>query len=313
MKKGMKKLILAMFVMAAVIIFAPGVDAKAYGITQTNPSKNAITVTWEAEGDALAYYVYVGEDSTTATLVATLPANATAYTVTGLPAGCEKYISVKYKYVTGSGNEYTGTVGSDYDCRTIPDAMTKVYQERWYYFLKSFNVEWEPMEAADSYEYILCNEKGKKLASESTYGTSFSYGKKVSNNMIYNVKVRAVSKICGQTYYSSWSNPCYCFTQPRVKSVKASNGKLTIKWQKITGATGYDVHVSTKPKSGYKKVKSVGKSKSSVTVKKFKGKKIKANKKYYVYVVSKKKVGKTTSTSGRLYYWNSKNSSSGYF
>jgi len=309
MKKGMKKLVLAMFVMVATLVFAPKVDAKAYGITQTNPAKNSITVTWTAKDDATAYYVYVGEDYSTSTLVATLPANATSYTINGLPAGCERYVGVKYKNVRG----YEGSVGSEYDCRTIPDAMTKVYQERWYYFLKSFNVEWEPLEAADTYEYILYNAKGKKLASTTTYSTSMSYSKKVSNNMIYNIKVRAVSEICGQKYYSAWSNTCYCFTQPRVKSVKASNGKLQIKWQKITGATGYDIYVSTKPTTGYKKVKSVGKSKSSVTIKKFKGKKIKSSKKYYVYVASKKKVGKTTSTSGRLYYWNSKNKKSDYF
>ena len=88
---------------------------------------------------------------------------------------------------------------------------------------------------------------------------------------------------------------------------------VTLKWAKINGATSYDVYVSTSKTKGYKKVKTVGKSKSSVTIKKFKGKKIKKSKKYYVYVAAAKKVGKKRYDSGRLYYWNSKDTKYGYF
>lgn len=86
-------------------------------------------------------------------------------------------------------------------------------------------------------------------------------------------------------------------------------------WTKQEGATGYDVYVSTKPTTGYKRVKSVGKSTYSATISKLSGKKFSSKKKYYVYIVTKKKVGKVTHKSGRLYYWNTKSpvSSFGYF
>lgn len=108
--------------------------------------------------------------------------------------------------------------------------------------------------------------------------------------------------------YSSTAKT-YCITQARVRSVKLSNKKLTIKWNKVPGATGYDIYVSTKKNSGYKKVKSVSAKASSCTITKFNRKKL-TKKRYYVYVETKKKVGRKTYKSNGLYAWQS--NSSGY-
>lgn len=314
MRKSMKKLLVAAFMLAAFFALVPSVEAKAYGITQTNPSKNSITVTWEAKNDAINYSVYVGEDYSSLALVATLPATATSYTVTNLPAGCERCVQVKYTYKrTYSDTVYESSVGSEYNLRTIPDKIQNVRQEKWWYFIKTFDVTWDDQEAIDSYEYIIYKNTGKKLQSGKTTGIKCSSTKKISNTMVYKVKVRGTSTICGQTYTTPWSSYAYCFTQPRIKSVKVSGNKLTVKWDKINGATSYDVYVSTKKTTGYKKVATVGKSKSSATIKKFKGKKFKSSKTYYVYVAAAKKVGKKRYDSGRLYYWNSKSSGYGYF
>ena len=59
-------------------------------------------------------------------------------------------------------------------------------------------------------------------------------------------------------------------------------------------------------KKGYKKVKSVGKNTTKLTIRKFKGKKINPKKTYYMYVETKKKNGSKVNKSGRLYYWNTK-------
>ena len=131
--------------------------------------------------------------------------------------------------------------------------------------------------------------------------------------MVYNIRVRAYADIAGQRLYGDWSDLCYCFTQPRLKSLKVSGNKLTVSWGKVAGATGYDVYVSTKPKTGYKKVKSVGKNVSSLSITKLKGKSISSKKKYFVYVETKKKVNGQVNKSGRLYYWNTKNKSYEYF
>lgn len=78
MKKNAKKLLVGLFVLAASVMIMPAVSAKAYGLTQVNPSKNSITVQWEAEADATSYKVYVGESYSEAALYTTLPVTRTS-------------------------------------------------------------------------------------------------------------------------------------------------------------------------------------------------------------------------------------------
>ncbi len=316
MKTHLKKLFLPSMLLTFLFafMFTSRADA-AYGLTQVNPQQNSITVQWTAPSNrnVTGYTVKVGTSLSDAQPVGTLPASATSYTVPNLPGGCERYIKVEYTYQ----NSYSTSTYTDYyygSFRTTPGKVTSVHQDKWWYFIKSFDVKWDEQKAADGYEYVVKkNNKGKKFASGTVSYESLSVSKKVSNSIVYSVQVRAYSTINGTKYTGNWSDVCYCFTQPRVKSAKVKGNKLTIKWGKVSGATGYDIYVSTKPKKGYTKVKSVSSKISSVTITKLKKKKISSKKKYYVYVVTKKKVGKKTSTSGKLYYWNTKNTNFGYF
>lgn len=98
---------------------------------------------------------------------------------------------------------------------------------------------------------------------------------------VYSVKARSFMTYNGQKYYSDWAN-IYCLNQARIKKVKVSGSKLNVNWGKIAGATGYRIYVSTKKGSGFKKVATVSKNKSS------------------------------KNSSGALYYWNTKTSAVGY-
>ena len=89
-------------------------------------------------------------------------------------------------------------------------------------------------------------------------------------------------------------------------------GSKAIAYVPGTTHMAYTVMVSTRPKSGYKKVKTVGKNVSSVTISKLRNARIKNGKKYYVYVITNKRVGGKTYTSGRLYYWNTKDGANSF-
>ena len=71
-----------------------------------------------------------------------------------------------------------------------------------------------------------------------------------------------------------------------------------MKWKKVTGASGYNVYVSTKSNSGFKKCKTVSKKKSSYIITKYGKKKLSKKKTYYVKVEYLTKVGKKTVKSG---------------
>lgn len=308
MKNFSKTMLTGCLLLFLALFLAPVQKVSAYGLTQTDATKNSITVSWTAEENALNYSIYVGTDSTDAVLYQTVTPTVTSITISGLPAGTSRYIKVEYDYYSYDKTKtYTTTAGTMYDAITLPGKVTGLNQERWYYFALSFYAEWDKMTGVDGYEYQVTNSNGKKIASGTSTGTSFNVNQ-ISNKMIYLGKVRAYTTFNGQKYYGEWSDTAYFFTQPRLTKLQASKKGLTVKWGKVSGATGYDVYVSLKPTTGYKKVKSVGKSVSSVKITKFKGKKIKPKKSYYVYIVTKKKVGKITYTSGKLYYWDSKGS-----
>ena len=73
---------------------------------------------------------------------------------------------------------------------------------------------------------------------------------------------------------------------PTIKSLKKSGKKaIKITYKKVAGVSGYQIYMSTKKKSGYKKIATLSSKKSSYT----KGK-LKKGKKYYFKVRTMKKV-----------------------
>jgi outer membrane protein assembly factor BamE (lipoprotein component of BamABCDE complex) len=240
------------------------------------------------------------------TLVATTFTNY--YTLTNLTEGKEYIVTVEPVGADGS----VGNISSAY-IETIPATVKNFRQERWYYFIHILDVAWDRIDTADKITVTLYNSKGKKVGkSQELSGSSTSTSFSNMKDEVYTVKIQASKTVNGKTYTTAVSS-IQCFNQARITSAKVSKKKLTVRWGKIGGATGYDIYVSTKPTTGYKKVKSVGKNVTKVTIPKLKGKAFSSKKTYYVYVETKKKNGKKVSKSGRLYYWNTKNTGYGYF
>lgn len=297
---------LALALCALCTALAPQ-KAWAYGVDQTAATENSVTVSWtdpNADYDSwttTGYTLSWGKDSSSATNKVPLGANVTSHTITGLKPGTEYYVKVEYAYTTSYGNSNELTVGTAYDVCTKMTTPTGVKQTKWWYYAKSVDFKWDVQDAADAVEYRVYKEGSKKVFKKgsSKYPSKEFSIPKVSNNTVYTVEMRVHNK----WGWSGWSKKAYLFTQPMVKAgkTKVKGNKLTVTWDKIKGATSYVVYVSTKEKKGYKKVATVKSSKNTVTVKKLGKAKFNAKKKYYVYVVAKKKVGKTTYDSGRHY------------
>ena len=90
--------------------------------------------------------------------------------------------------------------------------------------------------------------------------------------------------------FEGYSTAIQKTTVPGVK-VKAGKKKVTVKWKKISYASGYEIYRSTKPNKGFKKVKSLSAKKTQ-----FVDKKVKSKKKYYYKVKAYVKVN------GKKYY-----------
>ena len=307
--KQIKKII-SMMVLGLVLMFCNSIYVQAARVTQTAQTTNSVTVNFNVNelsltrgstltGWTVTLQKYDNGNRVDVQPAVTLPANTTSYVFSNLTPGTSYYAKVEYSYKTSYGKAYTNTFASQ-EIKSTPGKVTGLHQAQWWYYIEKVDFAWDEQNAC-SYEWVAYQKKKQVANGTSLSSASGSFN--VKNNKLYTVKVRAYVDINGQKVYGDWSDETYLFTQPMIskKGISISGGKMKVKWGKIDGVNGYDVYVSTKEKSGHKKVASVKASKGSVTIKKFKKKKFNKKKTYYVYVVAKKKVGSATYDSGRHY------------
>lgn len=277
-------------------------------VTVTDFTSSTITVNWEGDSNANSYEISYKIYGINSQYIVAGHTSATTYTIDGLESGCLYSICVTPSNSAGD----SGSPGYYSNAKTKISTIRGLKQDTWYHYTKNAGISWEKLDAADGYEYKWISPTGKVLKKGTTTMGSMSFD--VKNNNIYQFSLRAYQQINGKKTYTPWKT-IQVFEQPWVKSVaikKTKKGKnyLSIAWYKQKGATGYDIYVSKKTeKNSFKKVKSVGKNKASISLSKFKGKKIQGT--YYVYVVSKSKNANGTSKSGVTYVWNTGNNNLG--
>ena len=66
--------------------------------------------------------------------------------------------------------------------------------------------------------------------------------------------------------------------------IKLSKGKITIKWKKLTGVSGYEIQISDKKNFKQNQAYSLKKSRKQKVITKYKGKKLKSGKTYYLRI-----------------------------
>lgn len=311
------KAISFLFAMALVLtcilpfsIKALAKDQTYESLKQTDQTKNSVTIEWSSYLEKLysgytisnqelkVYEGYKEEDSTP---VLTIPLENTerSYNIEGLKPGMRYSVEYRADYTTDSGyNSDLSTTSSVY---TLPGKVKGVEQAKWWYWALGCDVEWEEQTGADGYEYVVKNYKKKEIAKNSAHYTSNRCSFKVKNNMVYTIKARAYTELNGKKYFGDWSDAAYCFTQPMVNKASYSKGKMTVKWNKVNGCDDYTIYVSTKETKGYKKVKTVKASQTSLSLSKVDGKQVSSKNKYYFYIVGTKKVNGKKYTSGKHY------------
>ena len=317
--KTIRILITALMFLTGTLVITSGAQAadSRYYVSMEAPAQtqygtdNAV-ISWKLSyisssntTETAGYNIYLGEDYGSTKLFAKTP--NTFYKITGLEDGKKYYVKVEPYAADGSIGS-----GRSLTIETMPARVKNFRQERWWYFINMLEVAWDRIETADTVNISLYNSKGKKVQSKILSPSSSSVSFSKMKDEVYTVKIQASRTINGNTWQTPVST-IQCFNRARISSAKVSKKELTVKWKKVGGATGYDIYVSTKQKSGYKKLKSVGKNTTKATFSKFKGKSFNPKKTYYIYIETKKKNGKRIDKSGRLYYWNTKNTATGYF
>lgn len=150
---------------------------------------------------------------------------------------------------------------------------------------KKATITWKASADAKGYEVFRKVNSGAWKSYKTVLGGSVKFvdgslkaGKK------YTYKVRAFSSTLVSAF-SSNSKTVVTYKLAQVKSLKAKvkGKKVTLSWKKVTIAQKYEIFVSTKKSSGFKKVKTLKSKKATL--------KLKAKKKYYIKVRALRTVG----------------------
>lgn len=261
---------------------------------QEDATTNSVTLSWNPVENANMYEIDY-YDTSKAAYVTEAATDATSYKKSGLDASfikeefriraCRKS---KAGYVADTGNKFL------YGVRTVPGKVTSIKKNYWTRSKSSssLKLDWKESNGVKGYQVKVYNTKNKCIE---TYTANYNwiYINDLSGKSCATVKIRAYIQVNGKTKYSAWSSKKNIVPEVYGK-YNVKDGLISVSWQKVTGATGYDIYVKTDVNGTYKKVGSVSGSKKTFKIKKFKGKKIKRTQSYYVSVVAKQKVGSKT-------------------
>lgn len=277
------------------VVTAPEVND--FSVTQENATTSNFSIKFPdcSSSGANYYQVYlsgqdttpIGESSSTTVTMNQTFSKASEY-------WCSSYACRK----SSAGFVAKGTRSYD-SFKTLSGTLSKGQfgiRNAWYNLNSyQFGVLSETVGAYDGVQVQFQTPAGK---SKKTITNTSSYVSVDSfiNGSFYKYRVRTFVNCGTKKAYSGWSAFRYVGVTAKV-SANGTSGALKFSWSKVANASGYVVYMSTSENSGYQKVKTTNASNRSVSLKKFKGKKLQKNKKYYVRIYAKAKDGKNTVTS----------------
>lgn len=170
----------------------------------------------------------------------------------------------KIKYNNGYGyvsNKYLKIDSSNQQSPTLSKPTVKVSSNSY----NSNKLSWNKVKGASGYEVLRATSKTGtyKLVKTITSGSTVSYtDKSLATGTTYYYKVRAYRTVDKKKVYSSYSSVVSAKPVLKTPSVKLTSGskKATIKWEKISGASGYEVYRATSKSGKYSKIKTITKN-----------------------------------------------------
>ncbi|MGN1444027.1 MAG: fibronectin type III domain-containing protein [Acutalibacteraceae bacterium] len=245
---------------------AVAVSTEAVKNIRQNAAKTtaaSTVLTWDKVPDATAYSVYYYGSKLTK--IGTVKTNTIS--VKGLKSNQSRKIVV-YTYYSKDGKNYYSPSSAVYTITTSPAAVKNVrvtdIQE------STAVLRWDKTAGADSY-VIYRYVKGKGYVSTASTKNNY-YQFKGKAGQTDKLRVKAVNSVGSMKLYSDFSDYTNLIFKPSATKLSAAGAKdsVTLKWNKVPGASGYEVFRYTS--DGYKKIKTLSASASSLKVTGLKGK-----------------------------------------
>lgn len=218
-----------------------------------------------------------------------------SFTYTYLIPGTRQTVNVTVNTDKTEFAEKSVTLGTVATVQTSSTAYNKI------------KITWSGVDGATGYRIYRSTSKtsGFKKIKSITSNSKVSYTNSgISCGTTYYYKVRAYRLVDGIYYYGGYSNVVSGKPVPAAPKglsiAKASRTKVTVSWNKVTGASGYRIYRSTSSSAGFSKIKTVT-SGSKVTYTKTTSRNVKYYYKVrsYTTVNGKKIWGKYSSVKGK--------------
>lgn len=263
------------------------------GLVQSNGDSSSITVSWDESDGATGYDVYYEEGGTKFLSGST---KKNKFKIDNLNP--DKYYKIHVYAYRESASGYKALSGDAYhSCYTTAGKIKKLELDKWDTENNIVRIVWKDNESQNTgYEVNVANLSGKTIFVDATSSTSMNLEIDSIQNKGCLVKVRAYRDIDGTEIYGKWSDTKVLIAPPHVVLQKVGEKSIKLKWDKVSGAESYTIYRSTSSYTGFKKVKTT--TKTTLT-----NSGLKANTRYYYYVVANKVKagGKTYNTTKPTY------------
>ena len=247
-------------------------------LTKISNASSGVTLTWNKVNDAAKYQVFVKTSQSGAwSKVATT--SKTSYTYT-------KAESNKIYYMTVKAVDSTGTIVSDCNETGLKirflsqPVLSKISNTT-----SGVKLTWNKVTGATEYQILAKTSKSgswKKVTTTSE--TSYTYTNVESGKYCY-MTVKAVKGTTASTYDTTGLNIRF-LSRPTLSKIATTSNGVKLTWNKVTGATEYQVLAKTSKSGTWKKVATT--SSTSYTYKAESGK--------YCYMTVKAVNGSSVST-----------------
>ena len=227
-------------------------------------SYNSNKITWSKLSNADGYEIYrsTSKSGTYKSIKTITNGSKVSYTDTSLVTGTTYYYKVR-AYKTVNGKKVYGDFSSVSDAKPVLSKLTTVKAVSASY--NSNKITWNKVTGASGYEVLRSTSKNGTYKSVKTItsGSTVSYtNTSLTTGSTYYYKVRAYRTVDKKKVYSSYSSVVSAKPVLKTPSVKLASGnkKATIKWEKISGASGYEVYRATSKSGKYSKIKTITKN-----------------------------------------------------
>lgn len=257
--------------------------------SQIAAETDSITIKWEAVSNATYYNISIGNyGSNDFKKIGSV--KSTAVKINKLKPG--KVYSIR---ITAANSSESSAYYRQLNCATL---HTSASVKSTTAGLKKYTFNMNVPSVAGSitgYRVTYYNYK-KGTSATKDFNSNYSFTLSINQDAFYKVVIRPYLTLNGKKFVSPSGTTKYIALQPGLKKGGHTTNSMTVRWNKVYGATSYSIYVKYPGSSKFKKVKT-----TSATSYKLNG--MKLNNIYYMKVIANKKVGKTTwKTKDTQYY-----------